>query len=234
MDIYDLSTPWQIQSQENSTQSHFNQVPGANVQIRTDNRLTQFIPPPSNIPWNVQGISWSLPSPQPSLMQFTGQMMDMTQPKYTPIVHAKRKPDVLDPNPEIPPVKQLITEEKMAAHLNSLHISSQSAAYSVNNNTEDTAVGERLCGGGLGSPDPQERLRTAQKIIFCEEMKKLRNEPLLPPSILERLEKPCMSLVLWKPQDNVLKSKEEQRKPSSKSEERTGVLVQNNIMDVEM
>lgn len=47
--------------------------------------------------------------------------------------------------------------------------------------------------------DIEEKLRRAQRITICDEIRKLSDEPLLPQSILDRFEKPCRALVLWQP-----------------------------------
>lgn len=106
--------------------------------------------------------------------------------------------------------KQLITEEKVVASLNSLHISSD---YSPQQNTvnelnttksdimselEEIAKSQnnKLCPLEL---DIEEKLRRANRITVCEELSQLNNEPILPKAILERFERPSNALVLWQP-----------------------------------
>lgn len=46
----------------------------------------------------------------------------------------------------------------------------------------------------------EDRLRKAQRIAVCEEVRKLDNRAdILPKVLLERIEKPCTALVLWQP-----------------------------------
>lgn len=46
----------------------------------------------------------------------------------------------------------------------------------------------------------EERLKKAQRISVCEEVRKLDNRTeILPQVLLERIEKPCTALVLWQP-----------------------------------
>lgn len=46
----------------------------------------------------------------------------------------------------------------------------------------------------------EERLKKAQRIALCEEVRKLDNRAeILPQALLQRIEKPCTALVLWQP-----------------------------------
>ena len=73
------------------------------------------------------------------------------------------------------PAKQLITEEKMAAHMNSLHISSEYTPHSL---ASDEVM-------DVGMEPVSEKLR-GHRIVLSEELKKLQKEPLLPASLIER------------------------------------------------
>jgi hypothetical protein len=64
-------------------------------------------------------------------------------------------------------VKQHITEEKMAAHLSQLHISPDYTAHQSE-----------------PREDQQQRLK---RLVLCEELRKLKQEPILPSSLLSRL-----------------------------------------------
>ncbi|CAH2052021.1 unnamed protein product, partial [Iphiclides podalirius] len=185
------------------------------------------MPAPSSAPWNVQGVPWGMTSP-PQLVQFTAQTSALeSQP--TPVLHCKRKSFDVEP---VIPAKQLITEEKMAAHLSGLHISSDYTSHSLSKQPEETmdiamestvSISDKLKG---------------HKIVLSEELKKLQEEPLLPPSLIERLEKPHMSLVVWKPKENILnleKIKEVEEKPQEEQKRRNGILVSDLTgMEVEM
>ncbi|XP_030747287.1 uncharacterized protein LOC115875877 [Sitophilus oryzae] len=84
----------------------------------------------------------------------------------------KRKTDT----PSFQPCKQHITEEKMAEHMSRLHISSETAT----------------------SPLEPESVKN-KRLYMCEEMRKLQSDPILPPSLVAGLQRPCTALVLWQP-----------------------------------
>ncbi|CAG9859760.1 unnamed protein product [Phyllotreta striolata] len=86
-------------------------------------------------------------------------------------LRCKRKTE----SPPLRPLKQHITEEKMAEHMSKLHISSETAP-----------------------PKESEGVRM-QRLYMCEEMRKLQTDSILPQSLLSRIERPCTALVLWKP-----------------------------------
>ncbi|CAG9791402.1 unnamed protein product [Diatraea saccharalis] len=190
------------------------------------------MPPPTGTPWNMQGIAWGLQSP-PQLVQFTAQP-PVGEVKISPVIHCKRKSlDVVDP---VIPAKQLITEEKMAAHLSGLHISS--------NYTTHCHANEELMDVGMTeaqTPSLCDRLK-GHKIVLSEEIKKIQDEPLLPAALIERLEKPQMSLVVWKPKENILEKikenedeKEQKLEPQEETQKRNGLLVAaQSSMDIEM
>lgn len=81
------------------------------------------------------------------------------------------------------PAKQFISEEKMAAHLNGLHISSDYTSHSfasddlmdvlpsVSAPSTSTLVSDKLKG---------------HTIVLSEEIKRLQEEPLIPHSLMER------------------------------------------------
>jgi hypothetical protein len=65
------------------------------------------------------------------------------------------------------PSKQHITEEKMAAHLSQLHISSDYTTH---------------------QPETREdRQQQVKRLVLCDELKQLKPEPILPSSLLSRL-----------------------------------------------
>lgn len=96
--------------------------------------------------------------------------------------------------------KQLITDEKMAAHLNGLHISSDYTAHQemdemTNAETPDETHSMFPC----SLQDIEEKLKRAQRITVSDVVRKIQDEPLLPAAIMERFEKPCKALVVWQP-----------------------------------
>lgn len=76
--------------------------------------------------------------------------------------------------------KQHITEERMAAHMSRLHISSETPAEAVATVQENVQVHQ-------------------QRLYVCEEMRKLQTESVLPSILLGRIERPCMAVMLWQP-----------------------------------
>ncbi|CAH2259668.1 jg24295 [Pararge aegeria aegeria] len=223
MDIYGYTAFPYNQSDELSKQMFAQQAlanPGPYREIPEGHNM----PAPTGTPWNVTSLPWSMQSP-PNLVQFTAQTP--TEMKVSAVVHCKRKS--LDVEPVIPP-KQLITEEKMAAHLSSLHISA--------NYTQHSLSSEDVMEVGIDTSALCEKLK-GHTIVLSEDVKKVQEESLLPTALIERLQKPQMSLVVWKPRDNVLdKIKEENDQLNSDEEtpkKRNGVLVpEQSRMEMEM
>lgn len=110
-------------------------------------------------------------------------------------------------------VKQHISEEKMAEHLNTLHISSnytshhheQPSTSNNNNNRIDTMSmdSDNYYNVNMSPQELEQKLKNAQRITVCEELRKLENEPIIPKSLLKRMERPCTALVLWQPPKNL-------------------------------
>ncbi|KAM3963864.1 uncharacterized protein ACR2FA_001898 [Aphomia sociella] len=233
MDVYGYAQYQYSQSDDLSKQMFTEQAMGSTIPYNREISGPHVMPAPSGIPWNMQGMPWGLQSP-PQLMQFTAQTESL-EPKPTPVIHCKRKS--LDVEPIIP-AKQLITEEKMAAHLNSLHISSEFTSHSlaydeimdVNMDMPSTSASTTI----------NQKLKDKFTVVLSEEVKKIKDQPLLPPALIERLEKPRMSLVVWKPREDILEMLKEIKEEKKESEEdqpkkRNGLLVaEHNGMDVEM
>ncbi|CAH1641192.1 unnamed protein product [Spodoptera littoralis] len=223
MDIYGYAGFPYNQSDELAKQMYAHQALASSIPY--NNRALaepHTMPAPTGTPWNVQGLPWGMPSP-PQLVQFTGQPQLM-EPKISPVIHCKRKS--LDVEPVIP-AKQLITEEKMAAHLNSLHISSEYTTHAL-------ATPQDVM--DIGMEPVSEKLK-GHTIVLSEELKKLQEEPLLPAALIDRLEKPHMSLVVWKPRESILANIQEEKKEDEKHpQKRNGLLVTPNHQsdDVEM
>uniref|UniRef100_A0A182VQX9 Uncharacterized protein n=1 Tax=Anopheles minimus TaxID=112268 RepID=A0A182VQX9_9DIPT len=129
----------------------------------------------------------------------------------------KRKPD-----PDVIPVpsKQFLTEEVMSSHLNNLHLSSEYTAHDIRTNTstpespahstleEDMLLGNTEAYHVCMSPQElEERLKKAQRIAICEEVRRLDNRAeILPQTLLERIEKPCTALMIWQPPQERIQS----------------------------
>ncbi|XP_026488840.1 uncharacterized protein LOC113395472 [Vanessa tameamea] len=224
MDIYGYPPYQYNQPDELAKQMFAQQALASSAAYDRETPGPHLMPVPTGTPWNVQSLPWSLHSP-PNLVQFTAQTPE--DAKITPLVHCKRKS--LDVEPVIP-TKQFITEEKMAAHLSGLHISSNYTQHSLA--SEDVmelsvepnamSISEKLKG---------------HTIVLSEDVKKLQEEPILPTSLIERLQKPQMSLVVWKPRENVLKKIKEEKETSDEDspKKRNGVLVaEHSRIDMEI
>ncbi|KAG0724479.1 hypothetical protein GWK47_040535 [Chionoecetes opilio] len=119
-------------------------------------------------------------------------------------------------NSSKPLAKQHISEERMTAHLNSLHLSdsycnhrlgkgkvlrSKALSKSVVDEEEDEGL------GGDGAMTLESDLQGATRLVIAEEMKKIvPGEAKLPQSILKKLTKPSMEVVLWQPPTSLLRT----------------------------
>lgn len=100
-----------------------------------------------------------------------------------------------------------------------LHISSDYKSYSDNTAASTSAHTTEIldinmdgdCAGTsfknnirMTPEELERRLKRAQKITLCEEVRKLgKPESILPKVLLDRIEKPCTALVVWKPPQNI-------------------------------
>lgn len=137
---------------------------------------------PMSIPWTV-----------PSLQQ---QEVTKFQESF---LHQKRKLDTSDLM-DTRQTKQFITEEKMAARFKDLHISTKydgrpSASASL------TAEAQITIPKGLLDLDAAitDQIKSGSRLVLSEELKRIQQEPILPNSLLSKLERPSMALVLWEP-----------------------------------
>ncbi|CAK9823419.1 hypothetical protein ANTRET_LOCUS1769, partial [Anthophora retusa] len=146
--------------------------------------------PPISIPWSVPSLQ------QTELVRFTGG------PSFEPVIHQKRKlegPDLLDTRQ----TKQFITEEKMAAHFKELHISSNYQPQSPVPSTstaETPPIPPKELNMELDTEAANtEQVKSENRIVLSETMRRLQQDPILPISLLSKLERPTMALVLWEP-----------------------------------
>ncbi|XP_026672132.1 rho GTPase-activating protein gacM-like isoform X2 [Ceratina calcarata] len=138
--------------------------------------------PPMSIPWSV-----------PSLQQ---QEVVKFQESF---LHQKRKLDTSDLM-DTRQTKQFITEEKMAAHFKDLHISSKYHGQSSTSSTTDaqTTIPKGLLDLEIDAANT-DQIKSGPRLILSEELKRIQQEPILPNSLLSKLERPSMALVLWEP-----------------------------------
>lgn len=157
----------------------------------------------------------------------------------------------------------------MAAHLNSLHISLDFTSHSkpfndtylddiTDENSTSDQIMERM--KEKQSMLIEDRLKCAERIVLCEEMRRLKNEPILPRAIMDkyyftilyilniliayyvmfsnfRLEKPCMSLVLWRPPNRIVTNNDSDKNnnPNRTKNTKQSVLVpDSNAMDMDL
>ncbi|KOX69549.1 hypothetical protein WN51_05103 [Melipona quadrifasciata] len=159
--------------------------------------------PPMSIPWSVPSFQ------QSELVRFTGG------PSFEPVLHQKRKLEACDLL-DIRQTKQFITEEKMAAHFKGLHISPNYQQQSVPSTSTVNLqpVTPRQLNMELEMDATNvidaDQIKTGPRLILSEELKRIQQEPILPNSLLSKLddkalqlfsfrEKPSMALVLWEP-----------------------------------
>ncbi|XP_032662846.1 uncharacterized protein LOC116840349 isoform X3 [Odontomachus brunneus] len=151
--------------------------------------------PPISIPWSVPALQ------QPEVIRFTGET------SYGPIVHQKRKLEMLDCVDINRRTKQFITEEKMAAHFKDLHISCnhQSESSVPSTSKVDTSFSHKQSDMDLDVDTANNTVNTDQadhvhpRLVLSEELKRIQQEPILPSTLLSKLERPSMALVLWEP-----------------------------------
>ncbi|XP_059608876.1 uncharacterized protein LOC132256459 [Phlebotomus argentipes] len=144
--------------------------------------------------------AWTNPwtyAAHPSLMEFKGAPVISTPTKTQ-----KRRSGI---EPSVP-VKRILTEEKMAAHLNNLHISSDFTSHSKASDypteSEMQLDGEQPSQYlvNMSQWDLEQKLRNAQRITLCEQVKNLeKTDSIIPKVLLDKIENPCTALVLWQP-----------------------------------
>jgi hypothetical protein len=99
------------------------------------------------------------------------------------------------------PTKHFISEEKMIAHMNGLHLSDSYQPHNlspIQGETESYNV-------NLSPQELEERLKNAQRITVCDQVRKsLREEnEIIPKVLLDRIEQPCRAVMLWRPPPEV-------------------------------
>lgn len=183
------------------------------------------MPTPSGMPFNIADMPWSYNGKPGQLMEFNAVIrpspilqgqMHPSMP-YPEMRKRKTEPDVVPI-----PSKQFFTDESMAIHMNNLHLSTEYTTHNIETTAsapEGTTFGSISPSSSLdddmslGEAGPstsshifmspqelEERLKKAQRITLCEEVRKLDNRSeILPQVLLERIEKPCTALVLWQP-----------------------------------
>lgn len=99
----------------------------------------------------------------------------------------------------------------MANHLNGLHISHDYTTHQQASSTsgwEDAmsiepepstsaAATHSSSYITMSTQDLKQKLKNANSITICEQISKMQNEPVLPQSLIDRIERPCLAVVLW-------------------------------------
>lgn len=178
------------------------------VKIRPMTYEPHIMPPPTQLPWSSCDMTWSNASPSTGIMEFKGEYAPAAGTKFV----QKRKADNEIPSILYTSPKRQITDEKMAEHLNALHISStytshqqttqhgtRSWDYDGMSIESEPSTSQSCYNIPMTSQDLEQKLKNAQRITVCEQIRKIQNEPILPNSLLERIERPCTALVLWQP-----------------------------------
>ncbi|XP_011305446.1 uncharacterized protein Mst85C isoform X2 [Fopius arisanus] len=185
--------------------------------------------PPMYMPWSVPSLQ------QSQLVRFTGERQQQT---CGPMVHQKRKLDVPD-IVETRPSKQFISEEKMAAHFRDMHISSNYSPTPVSSTSSMCSMSQASNSTSTSveidvDPAPvnmEDGKSMHPRLVISEELKRLQNEPLLPASLLSKLERPSMALVLWEPPSRHLRLPFSSQPPAQPSTSTTEEDDNNNNID---
>lgn len=93
----------------------------------------------------------------------------------------------------------------MVAHLDGLHISSNFTSHSNDTNLADSLMEETSNWNvAMSQEDLERRLKTAQRITICEQVRKLdTSNDIIPKILLYRNERPCTAMVLWQPPQKI-------------------------------
>ncbi|XP_070150108.1 rho GTPase-activating protein gacM isoform X2 [Polyergus mexicanus] len=149
--------------------------------------------PPITIPWSVPALQ------QQELIRFTGETSS------GPILYQKRKleaSDVLDMHQS----KQFITEEKMTAHFKSLRIhETESPVPSTSSSCSHRQLDMDLDVDGRNTINGEQLTGVHPRLVLSEELKRIQEEPILPSTLLSKLERPSMAVVLWEPPNRHLR-----------------------------
>ncbi|XP_062562692.1 uncharacterized protein LOC134226131 [Armigeres subalbatus] len=190
---------------------------------------SQIMPTPSGMPFNIADMPWSYSGKPGQLMEFNA-VIRPSPILQAPLHHSMPYPEMRKrkTEPDVVPIpsKQFFTDESMAIHMNNLHLSPEYTSHNIETTSasEGTTLGSLSASPSssldddmsLGEAGPstsgasshifmspqelEERLKKAQRITLCEEVRKLDNRTeILPQVLLERIEKPCTALVLWQP-----------------------------------
>jgi hypothetical protein len=102
------------------------------------------------------------------------------------------------------PTKHFISEEKMIAHMNGLHLSDNYQPHNLSPKQTESSEMDAY-NVNLTPQELEQRLKNAQRITVCDQVRKsLREEnEIIPKVLLNRIEQPCRALVLWRPPQDI-------------------------------
>uniref|UniRef100_A0A336LYX5 CSON011078 protein n=1 Tax=Culicoides sonorensis TaxID=179676 RepID=A0A336LYX5_CULSO len=204
----------------------------------TENKSSKSYPPlspneymmPNPTSWNIHNLNWNfegVPRQHQNVQQFTAFTTTASTSTMAPTLPGKRK--TIEPSPIYRPTKQFISEQKMIEHLNSMHLSSDFTNHNISPDTfeENYKV-------FLSPADLEQKLRNAQRITVCEQIKTLtKNDNVLPKALLDRANASssnppyCSALVLWQPPTSILKFCDKNKDEEEESEEKQPKIVSN-------
>lgn len=170
---------------------------------------------PNPVSWNFRNFDWTFgsnpttvtvnPIYQNDVRQFTAGDEPTEEFTKIPPIPCKRKSlEVVPPRP----TKQFISERKMIEHLSGLHLSSEFTNHNISPVDYDEFEENQPHTVFMSPADLEQKLKNAQKITVCDEVRKITDDPLLPKSLLDRAAVPspyCSALVLWQPPTSILK-----------------------------
>lgn len=126
----------------------------------------------------------------------------------------------------------------MAEHLNSLHISSDYTSHQKTSEFDTMSMesdqqwteSSKEYNINMSQQDLEQKLKNAQRITVCEQIRQLSTEPILPRALIERMERPCTALVLWQPPPRITDLIIARRSSKQEAEDQDN----NNSMSIDM
>lgn len=140
----------------------------------------------------------------------------------------------------------------MVAHLNGLHISKDFTSHEPESTSTLSSMDKKakdqqsiVVPMSMTQEELEEKLRNAQSITVCEQVRQLGSDPVIPQVLLDRMQKPCTALVMWQPPKNLLnvfnnvmdnvktKNKDNYKGNSGKTSDDKNTIDDDEIEDIE-
>ncbi|CAL4115994.1 unnamed protein product, partial [Meganyctiphanes norvegica] len=166
------------------------------------------IPPP--MPPNT--VPSTMGNPQmPSASYFTAPRMGFNfRMSGTSFIYKRKQDEDID---ELTPKpKQQITEEKMAAHMNALHISEQFKNHCLDKRSRISHSSQKHVWDMEGDDDSdsdtaEQSLKPTGSIVIAKEVQQIiPGDNKLPQSLFKKYTEPSMEMVLWKPPGDIIRN----------------------------